>query len=380
MKKSTFLAAAMCISVLATAQKKYVVTMKLPALTAPATAYLVASYGWTNQHILDSVENINGLFLFKGEMQEPLGVHMIIIRSGEYIGMYNKNADAKFFYLEPGNIQLQGKDSVKKAVITGSALNAEFKKYQATVLKPVSTAEEQLNKAFQLAIRNNKASTAFNDSMMHLFEIAMRQTDSLKRIYIRQHPQSFLSLVALKELAGDDPDVATLEPLFKQLSLWLRNTQVGKELAKKLYETSLTSIGAVAPDFTQNDVNDQPVKLSDFRGKYVLLDFWASWCGPCRAENPNVVKAYEKYKDKNFTVLGVSLDQPGKKEAWLTAIQKDELPWTQVSDLKFWNNAAAKLYGINAIPQNFLIDPAGRIIAKNLRGEALEQKLAALIK
>jgi peroxiredoxin len=208
----------------------------------------------------------------------------------------------------------------------------------------------------------------------------MRQTDSMKWIYIRQHPGSYLSLVALKELAGDDPDVTTIEPLFKRLSPALRNTQPGKELAAKLHDTGLTAIGNTAPDFTQNDVNDQPVKLSDFRGKYVLLDFWASWCGPCRAENPNVVKAYQKYKDKNFTVLGVSLDQPGKKEAWLTAIQKDSLPWTQVSDLQYWNNAAAKLYGINGIPQNFLIDPKGKIIAKNLRGEALEQKLAAVIK
>lgn len=132
-------------------------------------------------------------------------------------------------------------------------------------------------------------------------------------------------------------------------------------------------------DFSQNDVNNRPVKLSDFRGKYVLLDFWASWCGPCRQENPNVVKAYKTYKDKNFTVLGVSLDQPGKKQDWLQAIEKDGLTWTQLSDLQGWKNAASTLYGVRGIPANFLIDPQGKIVGKDLRGAALEKKLGELL-
>jgi peroxiredoxin len=141
---------------------------------------------------------------------------------------------------------------------------------------------------------------------------------------------------------------------------------------------SLGKIGSVLPDFTQNDVNGKGVSLNSFRGKYVLVDFWASWCGPCRGENPNVVKVYNAYKNKNFTVLGVSLDQD--KNKWLEAIKKDNLTWTHVSDLKYWNNEVAVKFGIQSIPANFLIDPNGVVIARDVRGEDLERIVASKLK
>ena len=125
--------------------------------------------------------------------------------------------------------------------------------------------------------------------------------------------------------------------------------------------------------------NGVATRLSSFRGKYVLLDFWASWCGPCRAENPNLVRVFQQYKGKGLHIIGISLDQPNARDRWLKAIHDDRLEWTQLSDLKFWRNEVAVQYGIQAIPQNFLIDPSGKIVAKNLRGESLEATLAKFI-
>ena len=198
--------------------------------------------------------------------------------------------------------------------------------------------------------------------------------------FIKENPNSPYSLRALTEVAGPFVDYNTIAPLFASLSPVQQNSKIGLKFAKIVAAAKLTSVGATAPDFTQNDVNGKPVSLKDFRGKYVLVDFWASWCGPCRAENPNVVKAYHKYQDKNFTIPGVSLDRPGAKDAWLAAIKADDLEWTQVSDLQFWNNAVVKLYGIQSVPQNFLIDPTGKIISHNLRGEDLDNFLEKTLK
>ena len=151
-------------------------------------------------------------------------------------------------------------------------------------------------------------------------------------------------------------------------------------LTQQLQKTNSASwVGKEAPDFGMPDANGKEVKLSSFKGKYVLVDFWASWCGPCRQENPNVVNAYNRFKDKNFTVLGVSLDRPGQKDKWLKAISDDQLTWTNISDLQFWNSPVVSLYGFEGIPFNILVDPQGKVIAEGLRGSGLEGKLEEVL-
>jgi len=171
-----------------------------------------------------------------------------------------------------------------------------------------------------------------------------------------------------------EPD--TLENLASQLDSSLSESPYIQELREIIRTLRTVEVGKTAPDFTLPDPEGNPFTLSSLKGQYVLIDFWASWCPPCRAENPNVVVAYNQYKDKGFTVLGVSLDR--EKQDWLDGIAQDQLTWHHVSDLKFWDSAPAALYGIRAIPSNLLIDREGVIIAKNLREEALQEKLAEI--
>ena len=169
-----------------------------------------------------------------------------------------------------------------------------------------------------------------------------------------------------------------ISPPNKLLTAAAKTSAYSKTLEKAIDEAKLGAIGSMAIPFSQKDTEGKLVSLASFKGKYVLVDFWASWCGPCRQENPNVVRAFNRFKAKNFTVLGISLDQD--KSRWLQAIKDDGLTWTHLSDLQYWSNAVAQLYKIQSIPANMLIDPTGKIIGKNLRGEDLIQTLATILK
>lgn len=233
----------------------------------------------------------------------------------------------------------------------------------------------QLNEEFTVAAQK-KDENKVRELQLKYQQIAKKYYDQIADLMVQKSPS--LAVINLLQSNTLDHDqyyntyVKVAEKLKKE---WPNYSQAGNFITY-VDKMKLTAVGQPAPEIALPNPEGQIVKLSSMKGKYVLLDFWAKWCGPCRQENPNVVRVYQKYKDKGFTVYGVSLDR--KKEDWLQAIKEDNLTWTHVSDLKYWQSDAAKTYNITGIPFSLLLDPNGLIIAKNLRGAALEQKLAEI--
>jgi peroxiredoxin len=373
---SFLLLAAFCIQT--NAQEKFTIKGDVSKVKLPvAKVYL--SYYADGKSTTDSSDVVNGKYNFTGSLGDPLMASLRVKYqedpNAKTIRAVSYNRDIKQLFLENAKISVVSTDSFANAAIKGSKAHAEFVGWEA-MLKEENKVSGELNKQY------NEFYKQKNQPGMDSLDAEFDKLTAIKNVknkkYLSENPASPIAMFIFRQFVGYDINADEAEPVFLSLSEKLRSGPAGKEMAEKIEIAKKTGVGRMAMDFTQNDTLGNPVSLSSFKGKYVLIDFWASWCGPCRQENPNVVKAFNNYKEKGFTVLGVSLDQPNAKDKWMKAIHDDNLTWTQVSDLKFWGNAVAVQYGIQAIPQNFLIDPQGKIIGKNLRGEALNKKLETL--
>lgn len=377
MKNNVFLLTATLISGLLVAQK--------PQKPAPEKTFPVKIEGtisnhqgkmiylhhrWDDKDYTDSARVTNGKFSFNLKSVDPNMYWFTTVND------FNNQSRSVFFADEtPIKARLKG-DSLYASVIEGGQVQKDYTEYQAMINNLVGI-QQKMQADYSKAVQENDVN--MQNAIRNEYQNLNAQYLGGLKNFIKTHPKSAVSgYILYVDLGNPQIPMTELEEALSYIDKSIENTKFYK-LAKKRVDSAYGSrVGYPANDFTQATPDGKQVSLSDFKGKYVLLDFWASWCRPCRAENPNVVMAYNRFKDKGFTVLGVSLDQ--NKEQWVGAIQTDRLTWTHVSDLKGWGNEAGKLYNVTGIPQNFLIDKDGKIVAKDLRGQALEEKLAEILK
>ena len=328
---------------------------RVRGLQSPGKAFLYRYTLEDGQHV-DSSIAVDGKFTFTGTVKAP--------EIGQLLFFDGKSSSVSIvFYLEQGDITVQCPGDGDHAIVTGTPLNKDYQAYKNLLMHSLDSL--------------NGVHTGMGGVDQFSKEAQGIKLQAI-RTFIGEHPASPVSLYVLDQYCIGNKQPGIEQQLYDQIDPSLRQSAAGVQLSARIKGMDAGAIGAAAPAVILPDTAGKRVSLSDFKGKYVLIDFWATWCEPCMEEMPNVAKAYHTYKDKDFVVLGISLDRPDSEELWKKVIRRDTLDWPQVSDLKWWNSKAALDYNINGVPANFLVDPSGKIIAKNLRGEALQAKLKEL--
>ncbi len=315
---------------------------------------------------VDTAAITDGVAVLKGKVEFP---------EDYYLSIFGEQAKTILF-VENENISVKGDASkLEQIVVTGSKTHDDYTRVNSQIQKIGEEYMALYQQAREAAGSGDEEKAA---GLMQQVEEMYESTNTLQKEFIQENPGSYAAPYFLSRIQhGMEPE--ELDDLITALDPALEKVPVIVTLKERVEKLKSVSVGKIAPDFTMNDVDGNPVKFSDVykQHEYTLLDFWAAWCPPCRAENPNIVAAFNQYKDKGFSVFGVSLDR--ERDAWLKAIDDDQLTWLHVSDLSYWNNAAAQLYAVNSIPSSLIVDKTGKIIAKNKRDKELFETLSELL-
>lgn len=322
---------------------------------------------------------------------QPIAIDTLIINSETFKGEYPKsdelslnllqveNVKANILYF-PENVNLKAtiyKDSIQSSFVSGGTQNDSYKEF-TDQLKWFNKIKSEKSELFKQARREQDGILA-QDLQAEINNISVEEND-YKIQFVSNNPNSLFSVLLLTELVSKkEISGADASKIINNYSPKIAATSGAKSLNTMIQSMKKADVGGVAPNFSAPTPEGETLALNDMLGKYTIIDFWASWCKPCRRENPNVVKVYNEYHDKGLNIISVSLDKAGQKERWLKAIEADQMNWEHVSNLKGWNEPIAKMYNVRSIPATFLLDENGNIIAKNLRGPALGQKMASLL-
>ncbi len=345
-------------------QKGFQIDVKIDGAQGQFLLEQRGTEGWIS---VDTADVVDGVATLKGAVEYPGDYYLSVVGQRPKLVVFVENA----------KMEITGKiDSLYNANVTGSKTHDEY--------KVINNQINEITQKYMALYQQSREAVAQGDTvkaeqLMEQVNEIYASVDKLQEDFVKNNPASYVTPYFLsniqysKEVEELDSMVSALDPKLDIVPSVIR-------LKEQVAKLKTVAVGQTAPDFTQNDPDGNPVKLSDIysQNELTLVDFWASWCGPCRAENPNVVAVYNEFKDKGFGILGVSLDK--SKEDWLKAIDDDKLTWAHVSDLAYWENAASQLYGINSIPSNLLLDKTGKIIAKNKRGEELRTVVSEMLK